>query len=82
MLCEIFPHLKTRSFGLDRFHEIKDRLNGDLMWDLTVVIFWYHKGGITTTENYFAKDKVHLDMEGTRKLYYSIRRIVTFSYPN
>ena len=86
-LCEIFPRLRTRSVSVDNYHAVKDRINRDLMVHYSVdnptsnVVFWFHRGGITTTADYFCHDKVHLNKEGTYKFYHSIRRVINYCYP-
>ncbi|CAG2184538.1 unnamed protein product [Mytilus edulis] len=88
VLCEIFPRLKVRHTDVDFYNEEKDKLNRELDAHYSVrhaspdVVFWYHRGGITSSARYFKKvDRVHLNEDGTKRFYFSIRRAIGSIYP-
>ncbi|CAC5423238.1 unnamed protein product [Mytilus coruscus] len=87
VLCEIFPRRKVRQTDVDFYNEEKDMLNRELDSHYSVrhpspgVVFWYHRGGITSSEGYFDKHGVHLNDEGTKRFYFSIRRAIGSIYP-
>ena len=79
VVCEIFPRFKFREVDFDTYLDLKDQINFGFFVEFfhsPHVCFWRHREGLMSNHNVFHDDGVHLNLQGTKKFFRSLRGAV------
>ncbi|CAC5422646.1 LIN54 [Mytilus coruscus] len=80
VVCEIFPRLSLRGGTCHTVYHHGKYLIDQYFYlglaDHPSVSFWFHKSRLTAQEKLFMSDGVHLNVEGTRRFFKSLRGAV------
>ncbi|CAC5385725.1 unnamed protein product [Mytilus coruscus] len=79
VVCEIFLRLSLTDSNHTVYHHGKYLIDQYFYLgfsDHPSVSFWYHKSRLTAQEKLFMSDGIHLNVEGTRRVFKSLRGVL------